>query len=198
MGKKGISLFIVACALWSSVMAQNDSAKGYVHKGLLRASLTYSIGIMPAVSLTNAYLTGNMEYYADSKISVRGDSYYFFNSLNNADVIKQNDQLYFGALYNFPVHSHFNPFIGLQPGMAYVQANLAGDPASFSPLASVITGFNYYAEKWFHIMLNIRYSAGNHLDEVSLFNMNELSFSFGLGLNIDTSPKYRPPVRVYL
>jgi len=181
-------------------MAQNDTTKGYPRAGLLRAAATFSIGSMPSISVTNAYLTGNLEYYADSKISVRGDAYYFFNSLNNAQIIKQNHQLYFGALYNFPLHSNFNPFIGLQPGIAYIQlypVNNSDEPATFSPLASVITGFNFYAEKWFHISVNIRYSVSRHLDDFALFSTNELSFSFGLGWDLQVVKTKKRHMRVY-
>ena len=103
-------------------------------------------------------------------------------------MIKQNHQLYFGACYNFPLHSNFNPFIGLQPGVTYIQLYPvygSDDPVTFSPLVSAVTGFNYYAEKWFHISINVRYSIGKHLDELTLFNTNELSFSFGLGWDLD-------------
>lgn len=189
MGKKGIIWIALLCTLCSNLFAQMDSArKVYVHKGLLRASLSYSIGLMTSNTISNVYVTGNMEYYADSKISVRGDSYFFVNSLEDNKYLKQNHQLYFGACYNFQARSHFDPFIGLQPGVAYVQINpLYGikDPATFSPLASAVTGLNYYADRWFHIMLNVRYTMGRHLDEVALFDLNEVSFSFGLGWDLD-------------
>lgn len=187
MIKRAASILLVLM-MSSGTYAQTDSAKGYVHKGLLRAALTFSTGKMTSVNITNVYLTGNMEYYADSKISVRGDGYYFFNSLNNNKLLKQNHALYFGACYNFPTHSHFNPLIGLQPGAVLTQVNTfygSSDPVTVSPVASIVTGFNYYAEKWFHLQVNVRYSVGRHLDEEGLFDLNELSFSFGLGWNLD-------------
>jgi hypothetical protein len=196
MGKKIVAILILISSLYGNAIAQNDSAKGFVHKGLLRAALTYSVGRMSTNTVSNVYVTGNMEYYADSKISVRGDGYYFVNSLNDSKFLKLNHQLYFGACYNFPVRSRFNPFIGIQPGIAYTQLNTdiiqinttytISDPATFSPLASAVIGLNYYAERWFHILLNVRYTVGRHLDEVALFDLNELSFSFGLGWNLNT------------
>jgi|SRR6185312_600848 len=189
MGKKAIAILLFAGALCMHAVAQKDSAKGFVHKGLLRAGATYSLGVISYLHISNVYLNGNLEYYTDNKISVRGDGCYFFNSLNESKLLKMNHQLFFGACYNFPVAARINPFIGLQPGIAYIQTSLYGDPASFSPLASVITGFNYYAEKWFHIMVNVRYVVGQHLDEVSLFNVNEISFAFGLGFDLDVLKK---------
>jgi hypothetical protein len=192
MGKKSLGILLFACCLSSAALAQRDTVRGYPYPGLLRGSLTYSIGTMPSISVTNAYLTGNLEYYPDDKMSVRGDLYYFFNSLNNSKIIKQNHQLYFGALYNFPLHSNFNPFIGIQPGVAYIQLYPvygSDDPVTFSPLASAIVGFNFFGEKWFHLSVNIRYAVGKHLDQLTLFNINELSFAFGLGLDLDVLGK---------
>ncbi len=187
MGKK-VAIIVLALGLFAAQGYAQDTTKGFVHKGLLRAAATFSTGIMTSVNITNVYLTGNLEYYADSKISVRGDVYYFFNSLNNVKTLKANDQLYFGASYNIPTQSHFNPFVGIQPGIAYSQVNSLYEPppqGSISPLASVITGFNFYGEKWFHILVNVRYCVGRHTDDEGLFDLNELSFSFGLGFNLD-------------
>jgi len=188
MGKKGISIFLFICLFSGAVFAQKDSTRIYPYRGLLREALTYSIGSMSSLSVTNVYLAGNAEYYTDNKISVRGDGYYFLNSLNNIKIFKRNNQLYFGACFNFSAGKHFNPFIGLQPGVAFSKLYIS-DNTSVNPLASVVTGFNFYAEKWFHVMVNVRYSVGRHLDEFSPFDASELSFSFGLGWDLDVSCK---------
>ena len=193
MGKK-LVFIITALLMGLGVNAQSDSATGFVHKGILRAGLTYAVGKMTSFNISNVYLTGNLEYYADNRISVRGDDYYFVNSLNNSKYLKQNSALYFGACYNFPTHSHFNPMIGLQPGVVLNQLNPVtgsgvSNPLTASPLGSIVTGFNYYGERWFHIQLDVRYSMGRHLDEDGLFQLNELSFSFGLGWNLDVLKK---------
>jgi YHS domain-containing protein len=193
MGKR-VAFIITMLLVVGGACAQSDSTKGFVHKGILRAGLNFAIGKMTAFNISNAYVTGNIEYYADSKISVRGDVYFFANSLNNNKFIKQNNALYFGSCYNFPTHSHFDPIIGLQPGVALSQLNpVAGsdvpNPVNIAPIASIITGFNYYAENWFHIQVNVRYTMGKHLDEDGLFQLNEISFSFGLGFNIDVLKK---------
>ena len=57
-------------------------SKDYIYKGLVRTTLTFATGFMPEQKLNNLYLTGNIEYYSDSKISFRGDGMYFFNSMN--------------------------------------------------------------------------------------------------------------------
>ena len=193
MGRKKISIVLVTCFLSISVLAQQDSSKQFIHKGLLRGALTYSVGMMSELTISNIYVTGNLEYYADNKVSIRGDGCFFVSSLNDNRYLKQNHQVFFGACYNFPVKSRLNPFIGFQPGVAISRINFVyglSDPGSIGPVASVVTGFNYYAEKWFHVLINVRYVVGQHLDEVALFSLNEVSFSFGLGWNLDVLKKH--------
>lgn len=183
--KKRAAIVFISCVFCINVFAQKDTT-GYVHKGLLRAILTYSLGELTMISnQSTVYVTGNMEYYADNKISVRGDACFFINSGNANSLLKENHQLYFGACYNFPVHSHFVPFVGLQPGLAYTKLYYTTRPAVFDPLASGIAGINYFASKWFNLMINVRYTMGNYLDEQALFSLNEITFSFGLGWDID-------------
>jgi hypothetical protein len=192
MGRKVILLAVSCWLLAYSCVAQSDTA--FIRKGLLRAAGTFAFGTMPENKLSNGYLTGNIEYYTDQKISIRGDVYYLLNSLNANGPLAKNDALYFGAFYHFNTNSHFDPLIGIQPGISYTQMNIDGSPdvATICPLASVIVGFNFFAEKWFHIQINARYTIGEHLTEVDETNISELSFNFGLGFNINTSHRHKP------
>lgn len=161
----------------------------YIHKGLFRTTLTFATGFMPKQKINNLYLTGNIEYYADSKISFRGDGMYFFNSMNQDKTFKQNHSLYGGAAWHFP-KKEFDSFIGLQTGLAISQlGSLYQDSPktelAYNPLVSPIVGFNYYAQKWFHLFINARYTIGKHISSDALMPLNELSFSFGLGFNIN-------------
>ncbi len=189
---KRFVLILTMLLVFGGAYAQSDTSKGFVHKGMLRGALNFAVGKMTSFNIANAYVTGNLEYYADSKISVRGDVYFFVNSLNSK-FLKQNSALYFGGIYNFPTHSNFDPIIGLQPGVALSQLTAIGNdaphPINVAPVASLVAGFNYYAENWFHIQVNVRYTMGKHLDDDGLFQLNELSFSFGLGFNLDLQKK---------
>jgi hypothetical protein len=190
-----ISLFISCTGLF----AQKDTGKnlswGQVHKGILAGVGTISVGEMPAHNISNVYVTGNLEYYAQKNVSIRGDEYFFVNSLTPNSPLKQNSSVYFGAFYHFPTHSGFDPLIGFQPGIAFARTTDSAygkaDPGAAAPLMSLVIGFNFYAEKWFHIQANIRYTAGQESSEQSQYNLNEISFNFGLGFNIDLLPKYK-------
>ncbi|HWY99154.1 MAG TPA: hypothetical protein VNY36_08720 [Bacteroidia bacterium] len=164
----------------------------FIHKGLLSATGTFAIGAMPENNITNAYLTGNIEYYTDDKISIRGDGYFFLNSLTQNSILKKNEAEYFGAFYHFHTSSNFDPLIGIQPGLSYTQmltADSTLDKATLCPLASVVLGFNFFGEKYFHIQVNVRYTIGEHLTEQDGNNISELSFNFGLGWNFDLIKK---------
>jgi len=160
-----------------------------VHKGILAGVGTVGVGIMPSSNITNAYVTGNIEYYAERSVSIRGDGYFFVNSLSKNSPLKQNSSVYFGAFYHFPTHSGFDPLIGFQPGAAFARTTDSAygkaDQGTMAPLLSVVVGFNFFAEKWFHIQANIRYTAGQESTQQTQFDLTEISFNFGLGWNFN-------------
>src|SRR5665213_3438571 len=106
-----LALFIFGI---NSSFAQTDS--GTVCKGILAGVGTVGVGEMPTHNITNLYVTGNLEYYAEKNVSFRGDGYFFVNSTEQNSPLKQNSSIYFGAFYHFPTHSGFDPLIGFQPG----------------------------------------------------------------------------------
>ena len=190
MGKKVI--LFVTC-FWLTVasgFAQSDSSFRY--KGMISTCGTIALGSMPQNSLTNSYLTGSLEYYASSRISIRGDSYLFLNSLTKNSVLKDNDATFFGAFIHFMPNRHFDPMLGFQPGISHTQF-LAPDgsleAATICPITSFVGGFNFFAEQWFHFELNIRYAIGEHLTTGDETNISEVSFNFGLGLNLNVLKK---------
>jgi hypothetical protein len=172
-----------------------------VHKGILAGVGTVGVGQMPALNISNAYVTGNLEYYLQRSISIRGDGYFFVNSLTGSSPLVQNSGIYFGAFYHFPTRSGFDPLIGFQPGWSItkmVAADYFGndrvyyDAATLCPLASIVAGFNFFGDKWFHIQCNVRYTFAQYVAPSSQngvvadqYNTSELSFNFGLGFNID-------------
>jgi hypothetical protein len=188
MAYKRIILVLILASSFIEAFCQKES-KDYIYKGLVRTTLTFATGFMPKQKFNNLYLTGNIEYYSDSKISFRGDDMYFFNSMNQDKTLKQNHSLYGGAAYHFP-NKNFDPFVGLQTGLAISQlGSLYQDSPkteiAYNPLISRIVVFNFYAQKWFHLFVNARYNFGKHLASDAIMPLNELSFSFGLGFNIN-------------
>lgn len=182
-----LALFLIQCSLF---IGQN-AEEAFDRKGIFRTTLTFATGYMPNNNLNNLYLTGNIEYYPSSDISLRGDGYYFFNSMNQDKTLKQNHSIFYGGAYHFG-KSQFDPFIGLQAGLAYsqcgiIQQGMNERASSFNPLISPVAGFNYYALKWFHLFINVRYQYGNHLADDAILSLNEWNVSFGLGFNLQKS-----------
>lgn len=189
---------ILLISLFSfSAFAQQDSSR-YIHKHLLRAQATISPGLLLQSKAKNIYLHGNLEYYVDEWISLRGDGYYFVSDMGNTDRFKIHHSLFSGASYHIKTSNHFDPYIGVQPGIAITQAiyNTCPDGAicfvpsmpqaspSANPLLSGVIGFNYYAQKIFHIFGEARYVHGTNLSEYGPLNLDEIRLSFGLGWNI--------------
>jgi hypothetical protein len=189
--------FITFLLLPFASSAQFDST--FKYKGMLSVAGTLAFGNMPENNITNAYFTGSLEYYADNKISIRGDDYIFVNSLTQNSPIRRNEATYFGAFYHFFPNSQFDLILGFQPGISYTQM-LVGDPSgaypgvypdvgTICPLTSFVAGFNFFAVKWFHFEANVRYTIGEHLTTADESNISELSFNFGLGLNLNVLKK---------
>lgn len=174
-----------------------DQKSRYISEGMLRAQATISMGFM-SLDPGSIYLHGNLEYYIDNNISLRGDGYYSLS----ANVFEFNHSLLAGASYHIKTKTHFDPYIGFGPGVAINKgldySNTFCDPGpcpesgirSVNPLISPILGFNYYFERLFHIFLETRYIHGKYLSGVTVpWSLSELRFSFGLGFNLDLLKK---------
>ena len=183
-----IQLLLLTLCVSVATAQENKTEQAFQRKGLFRTTLTFATGYMPKNNLNNLYLTGNIEYYTSTRISLRGDGMYFFNSMNQDKTLKLNHSIYSGAAYHFG-EGQFDPFVGLQTGLAYTQCGITQQgmserSKSFNPLISPIAGFNYYAQKWFHLFINLRYSQGKLLSDDAILPLNEWNVSFGLGFNI--------------
>jgi outer membrane protein W len=167
-----------------------------LRKGLVRAQATISPGWTLADGMTNIYLQGDMEYYLQDKVSVKGDVSFFLGTQGNG-YLKHNHSLFFGAQYHFP-YKRFDPYIGLHPGVSLVQVSNPTMPTpeidvaigqsdlKASPAISVGTGFNFYVWRYIHFMANLKYIHAKHPAEWGTnYALDELRISFGLGWNVN-------------
>ena len=189
MVKKIILLFLVFPCV---IKAQEGQ---YIHKHLTRGTLTFSTGAITGGISNPVCLTGNLEYYLDNKVSVRGDGFFKVADLNKSSYLGNYGGLLSGIVYHPKTNNHIDPFIGLQMGLVSSEYNpqsvimtlIAIPPSiSTSPAISPLIGLNYYANKWFHITLQGRYLKAKHLpgNGYSSFKINDISFQFGLGFNL--------------
>src|ERR1035437_8544222 len=197
--KKKSALFIFSALSFSKSFAQNDS--DFITAGLLKGTATISPAFMLNHPIENIYINGELEYFTESRISFRGDVYWFLNSQQKPALLNQNSFIVSGALYHFP-KNNFDYFIGFQPGVSLVQPNVvyvhAGpgtlinwvdlpDPTKVCPTISAITGITYYVGDYFNFFLNVRYTKARYFGYYNgVLNLDQLIVSGGLGFNIRT------------
>ncbi len=191
--------FNIRYSIFNISFSQSESSR-FTDKGLLRAQGNLSSGVMLKSPGTNIYIHGDLEYYLEPNISIRGESYYFLSTYNAAPAFKMNHSNFAGVMYHFTTNGKFDPYIGIQPGIALTQLakpvlldsdtlqwssyTVSAYSRNFSPLFSASAGFNYYAYKFFHLFVHVKYVTGKHLSDIHPESLNELKMTFGLGWNI--------------
>jgi len=169
--------------------SQNESNQ-YIDKGLLRAQGNITMGTMLAQNLGSFYLTGELEYYSSSEISIRGSSSFLLGSSDGIYGFHTNHSVLIGALYHLKTKSHLDPYFGIEPGFSITK--LCGcvviknpkPPTTVNPIFTTSMGFNYFANKYFNLFASVRFVAGKHYSDISAVSLNELKFSFGLGFHL--------------
>lgn len=196
-------LIIPLLCTGSFLFAQSEDGQ-YIHKHLVRADASIVSGYLPKDNLKNVHVNGNLEYYLDNRISIRGDANYLLGSsgwTEDSMHLKDNISVMLGSSFHFHTNNHFDPYFILQPGIAYTSSYFDPSPGrisddatvktihnyrgGLSPLASVGFGFNYYFQRFAHLFAETRYVHGQHLSEApSPISLQELRFTFGLGFNL--------------
>lgn len=171
--------------------AQEESASSDRVK--FKTALSFSPGLLTENTRTiqlHGYLGVRPKV---GRIELRGDGFYFLGSSGDRPRFSINHQLYAGAFYRFSDKS-FQPYVGLQPGMAYSQSSEFGSfnsstnevefESRFNPVTSVAGGFDFFGEKLFFMFVETRYILGKHKSNTYPIFLDEWRFSFGLGLHI--------------
>jgi len=174
------------------VSAQENDA--FVRKGLLKATATISPSFMINRNINNIYVSGELEYFLENKISVRGDCFWYRDSQQDIPFLKENSMIFFGALYHFSKKKH-DLFIGIQPAAILSQPNmqdssLVNYPAQMNPGISVIAGYTFYVWDYCNFFLNARYLNTKHVGtSKGQIHLDEIILSAGLGFQIHTRKK---------
>jgi hypothetical protein len=189
-------LFFFIC-LFPSVIQLSAKDDIFIHKGLfcLRGSLAY--GHMTKLNANNIFLSGNIDYYFEDRISMRGDGYFFIDSYKGKQPFSTLHSLFAGPIFHVAPIGSFDPYVGLECGISIAKASspCLGDPCTnnmlpqemktgLNPLISPVIGFNYFGTKWFHLTFDARYIAGTFSDNYNSAPLHEIRLSFGLGFNL--------------
>lgn len=170
---------------------QNDD---FIRNGLLKATATISPSFMLNRNINNIYVSGELEYFLENKISVRGDGLWYRDSQQDIPFLKQNSMIFFGALYHFSKKKH-DLFIGIQPGAILSQPNMLDTsmvnyPAQINPSISVIAGYTFYVWDYCNFFLNARYLNTKYVGtSKGPLHLDEIILSAGLGFQIHTRKK---------
>lgn len=199
MSKRSFIFILLLCKFYASSAQQVEAQ--FIHKYLVRADASIIAGVLFKDNINNVHVNGNLEYYLDNKISVRGDCNYMLGS-NGLTIdsmgLKDNHSVMLGVVYHFHTSNHIDPYFILQPGFAYTSSyndrysSLSQDNAKtiyykpvISPLATAGFGFNYYFQRFAHLFLETRYVYGQHLsDAPKPISLEEFRITFGLGFNL--------------
>ena len=156
----------------------------------LKAALSFAPGFITEKTNT-LQLQGTFGFIKD-KIEVRGDAFYFLNSFGDRPRFSINHQLYAGVFYKFLSDKKFQPYAGLQPGIAMSQSSEYGAlnfetqeleyEVTYNPVGSIAGGFDFYGEKWFYLFAEARYIFGKHKSNTYPVFLDEFRLSFGLGI----------------
>lgn len=190
--------FTIISLLYCSMSFAQQADGQYIHKHLVRADASIVSGYMFSENISNVHVNGNLEYYMDNKVSIRGDANYLLgsNGLSNDSIgLKDNVSVMLGAVFHMKTKGYFDPYFILQPGIAYTSSfrqNSSGDPLNkknypgvITPLASAGLGFNYYFQRFAHLFLETRYIYGQHVSNApSPLSIQEMRITFGLGFNL--------------
>ncbi len=196
MSKYNFTLLFISISVF--LFAQQEKSP-FIGKHLIRADVSFLSGYMMKEDMKNVHLSGDAEYYLDNTISIRGTATYLLGSSGpGGNVVKLNDfhSVMLGAALHFPVKSHFDPYVILQPGIAYTSSSqtikvndevqsTVSYRGALTPLATAGIGVNYYFQRFAHLFVEGRYVYGRHLSEApQSVSLEELRITFGLGFNL--------------
>lgn len=190
-----------------NVQTEQIQVPGFTHPGLFLFRGSLAVGGMTKLNAKNVFVEGNVEYFLDRRVSIRGDGYFFANHSGDYKPFKMHHSLFTGAMFHKYTKGDFDPYLGIEVGINYAQAtdpylggtgSIAVVPVeeaskTFSPLFSPLIGFNYFGGKFFHITMHARYIMGKFMDNYNSVSLGEWRISFGLGFNISRQLMNRPP-----
>ncbi len=193
---KKILSILLPLFLFLSAKGQDNGEKEdpFSRARSIRSSATISPAFFSAPAIDKgAFLHGFLEYFPESRVSLRGDSFWFFSEEGDEGAFfHQNFSSVFGAMLHLQ-KGRFDPYLGLQTGVDLSVVNLGtfgkdGNDRTeriVSPLFVPSAGVNYFVGKHFNFFGHFLYTNGRIVNRVpSPVNLDSFRISFGLGFNL--------------
>ena len=180
-----------ACSLIAvglSLVASAQHTEPFAARGLVSGSASIAPGFMRNAPLTNTYLTGDLNYFLEDRISLCGSGAWFVGGQEQGTILKQNSRLSFGPVYHW-TKGGLDVGLGLMPGVSLTQldpmyggAEATATPLKVLPNVSLTGGVTYYVWKYMHFFANARYAHAQYAAApTGALSLDELVVSAGLG-----------------
>jgi len=158
-------------------------------RGLITASGAITPGFMVQQPYTNIYVSGQIAWYAEERISFRGQASWFVDSQQSPALLKRNDQVSAGMFYHFG-KDRLDLNVGFEPGISFAQMapilDVVPRPVAVVPTAALGAGLTYFVWDHFHFFAGVRYlRSALHGTPSGTIRLNELMVSGGLGFQIN-------------
>ncbi len=182
--KKTILFFFLLNSIFPSLSQDFEIKEKRVH-----SALGFSTGFLTEHT-QSINLHGFLGVLLKDQIELRGDGFYFLGNTGDRPRFSKNHQLLAGAFYHFS-NRKFQPYFGLQPGIAISQSSEFGVlnsstgkieyQTTANPIISIAGGFKLYAQKWFLAFVEVRQNYGKHKSNSYPVYLDEFRVSFGFG-----------------
>ena len=185
-------VFIVTLLIASLSFAQQkpDFTSGKTLKG--NAALNQ--GFMLQHKNTDLYISGNLEYFPEKHVSVRGDCFWYIDSRQKQPMLNQNAIILFGALLHLPKgRSDF--YAGIQPGMSLTKPNFyqlpdVNLPLRMMPVFDISAGYTLYFSRFCNFFLAANYMISRYRGAPGgSIKLDEIMISGGLGFHFNTKKR---------
>lgn len=159
--------------------------------GMLLAQPTIAPSFTTDSGLMNSYFHATLEYFPESRFSLRTDGQYFLSTQGNVQPFQFSHKMFLGVAYHH-VWRDASFYAVFQPGAAYSKQNtytyrdslVTTPPLRVSPMIGVTIGANYYFWKIFNFFAACNYNYGLYIPEYGkALSLGEIRISAGLGWN---------------
>ena len=185
-------IFIVFSLISFVGLTQDED---YIRPGLISSGLTISPSMMLNRGESSTYLSGFLEGYLDKHISIRGETHYFVDGLEDDPYFKFASRTTFGVLYHVN-KNNLDAHIGFLPGLSVLEVNENVHnnglrPTHITPTIAFNIGGSFYVWKYVHFFANVTYinSTIRNLPNTISGRTDELMISAGLGFNLNAIKK---------
>ncbi len=145
-------------------MAQTQAQKIYEErKGCFLAQGNIAGSYLFKQKKTLTYFGGDPEYFVQNYLSIGGDVWLSIRLKDNAnDGVRDLHSVFGGVNYHPVKKGRFDPYIGLSPGVAYVNVgyhdaeNIYKKASGLAPLVSATAGLNVYVGSIFRFFVKVR------------------------------------------